>query len=451
MIKRYPRIHFRLAMLTLALMLTPFVSSPASAAQTSPDELLQRAKEVRSKAEQELAEARKRHLEEREELAAELNEQYDELDAARERVKNAQEKLSDLQDRLSMAQQEAERLKKRERSLFDRLEDGLRLTIDSSAELEKLRAQVDAAVEDRLERVREGLRVETRTEQVVGRHGNQHQVTVLMLGDFAAYACGPDSVTCGLLRKDRKGRWLVSGPYLTSEQARVLRAATDGEMVALPVDVDGSLVRRAPTQPTTLKSWLQAGGIFIYPIVFVGALGAILVLERLLYLLLTRRRPELVSKTLRRLERGHREGARELAGKGRTPTQRVVLAGIEALDEPEEEREAAMESALLAEAPRLERSLSLLGALAAVSPLLGLLGTVSGMITTFNTISATGMGNPKLMSGGISEALITTELGLIVAIPLLLIHAWLRRWAERREAMLEYDAIQIFGLQQEGE
>jgi len=63
----------------------------------------------------------------------------------------------------------------------------------------------------------------------------------------------------------------------------------------------------------------------------------------------------------------------------------------------------------------------------------------------FDTISAAGTGNPRLLSGGISEALITTQLGLMVAIPLLLAHAWLSRWVQRREAQLEHNAIQAFG------
>ncbi|MBM4020017.1 MAG: MotA/TolQ/ExbB proton channel family protein [Planctomycetes bacterium] len=110
-----------------------------------------------------------------------------------------------------------------------------------------------------------------------------------------------------------------------------------------------------------------------------------------------------------------------------------------------------METALLAEAPKLERSLSLLAALAGVAPLLGLLGTVSGMIATFDTISAAGTGNPRLLSGGLSEALITTQSGLMVAIPLLLVHAWLRRWVERREVMIEHQAVQAFGLGEQDE
>jgi biopolymer transport protein ExbB len=156
-----------------------------------------------------------------------------------------------------------------------------------------------------------------------------------------------------------------------------------------------------------------------------------------------------VSAIVSRVQDGDADGARAVALKARGPASHVMVAGIDALTKSDEEREAAMESALLAEAPHLERSLSLLAALAGVAPLLGLLGTVSGIIRTFDTISVAGTSNPRLLSGGISEALITTQLGLIVAIPLLLAHAWLRHWAARREAMLEYNAIQVFGASAE--
>ena len=173
----------------------------------------------------------------------------------------------------------------------------------------------------------------------------------------------------------------------------------------------------------------------------------LLVLERIAYLVLAKTPPSRVGEALARLEQGQVGSARELLANSRGPTARVLLAGVDSTGKAQDQRDAAVESALLAEAPRLERSLSLLAALAGVAPLLGLLGTVSGMITTFDTISAAGTGNPRLLSGGISEALITTQLGLMVAIPLLLAHAGLRRWAERREAMLEHDAIRAFGVE----
>jgi biopolymer transport protein ExbB len=90
-------------------------------------------------------------------------------------------------------------------------------------------------------------------------------------------------------------------------------------------------------------------------------------------------------------------------------------------DNPEE-LEAQLEDVLAKAAPALEKNLSIIKLLAAVAPLLGLLGTVIGMIETFQAITLFGTGDPKLMAGGISQALVTTMLGLIAAVPLLFIH-----------------------------
>jgi biopolymer transport protein ExbB len=87
--------------------------------------------------------------------------------------------------------------------------------------------------------------------------------------------------------------------------------------------------------------------------------------------------------------------------------------------------ENALQEAILREVPPMERFLSTLGMLAAIAPLLGLLGTVTGMIGTFHVITQHGTGDPRMMSGGISEALVTTMLGLSVAIPIMLAHTLL--------------------------
>jgi len=87
-----------------------------------------------------------------------------------------------------------------------------------------------------------------------------------------------------------------------------------------------------------------------------------------------------------------------------------------------EELEAQLEDVLAKTAPALEKNLSIIKLLAAVAPLLGLLGTVIGMIETFQAITLFGTGDPKLMAGGISQALVTTMLGLIAAVPLLFVH-----------------------------
>ena len=95
----------------------------------------------------------------------------------------------------------------------------------------------------------------------------------------------------------------------------------------------------------------------------------------------------------------------------------VLRAGITARREDRETLENVLQESILREMPRLERGLSVMAALGAIAPLLGLLGTVTGMIRTFNVITVYGTGDPKLMSGGISEALIATKWGLCIAVP----------------------------------
>ncbi len=105
-----------------------------------------------------------------------------------------------------------------------------------------------------------------------------------------------------------------------------------------------------------------------------------------------------------------------------------------------------MQEAILAEIPRLERFLSTLAVLASIAPLLGLLGTVTGMINTFQVITFHGTSDPRLMSGGISEALVTTMLGLGVAIPIMLSHSLLSRRVETSIAQIEEKSIRFVNL-----
>ena len=102
-----------------------------------------------------------------------------------------------------------------------------------------------------------------------------------------------------------------------------------------------------------------------------------------------------------------------------------------------------LDEAILRETPSIERGLVTLAILAAVAPMLGLLGTVSGMIETFQSITLFGTGDPKLMSGGISQALVTTELGLAVAIPILLIHSALSSKSNRLIQILDEESAAI--------
>jgi len=119
----------------------------------------------------------------------------------------------------------------------------------------------------------------------------------------------------------------------------------------------------------------------------------------------------------------------------------MLLAGVEHLSEPTELIEEVMYEKILATKLRLQRFLPFIAISASSAPLLGLLGTVTGMINTFKLITVFGSGDVKTLSSGISEALITTEYGLIVAIPSLLIHAFLSRKARGLTDQMEKAAI----------
>jgi len=412
-----------------------------------PDQaVLARARGARARAEKDLAAARRRILAERKVLAGELQKAYAALAGAEARAKVARASLGRHQLATTAAERDVALIGHRTRAMIAQAAGAAGATVGPGAPIDAMEPAIWEGFQRRLNRLEGDMKLSVGSENVVGRDGNERRVRVVRLGSYAAYACGAGQETCGLLKTMPDGRRLVAGPHLSAEQARALR--TEGDRSHLPIDVDGSLLDRAPAGPKSLGTWLSAGGMFIVPILVVGALGLILVLERIGYLLLSKAPPPLMADVLSCLERRDVAAARERLVASRTPTGRVLLAGIESMGQDDDQREAAMESALLAEAPRLERSLSLLGALAGVAPLLGLLGTVSGMIATFDTISTAGTSNPRLLSGGISEALITTQLGLMVAIPLLLAHAWLRRWVERREALLEYSAVQVSGIRQ---
>ena len=111
--------------------------------------------------------------------------------------------------------------------------------------------------------------------------------------------------------------------------------------------------------------------------------------------------------------------------------------------------ELKLDEVILRESARLERFLWLVKTVSVVAPLLGLLGTVTGMIQTFQAITLFGAGDPKMMAGGISEALVTTMLGLMTAIPLVLLHATLANSTRRINDVLEEQGAGFVAMQSE--
>ena len=190
----------------------------------------------------------------------------------------------------------------------------------------------------------------------------------------------------------------------------------------------GSFLAAIIDTPTLEERWHQ-GGYVGYAITAVGVFAFLLAIVRVIMLTMT---GAAVNSQLKSGE-----------AKDNNPLGRVLLVSQENPNIDTETLELKMAEAVLRETPKLEAGLTLLKIIAAVAPLMGLLGTVTGMIITFQAITIFGAGDPKAMAGGISSALITTVLGLLVAIPTVLLHTVVNGRAQKIIHILNEQATGI--------
>lgn len=192
-----------------------------------------------------------------------------------------------------------------------------------------------------------------------------------------------------------------------------------------------------------LKETLVAAGTMGQVVFGLGVVSALLVVVRGLTLLFARRGGwSLVEAVSAAAAEGRLDRARALAERG-GPVARMLRAVLAAADRSPEELDRVVDESILRETPGIDRFASALTVITAGAPLLGLLGTVTGMIATFDVITEHGTGNPKLMSAGIAEALICTALGLSVAIPTLLAGNVLASVAEGIKTTLDRGALTL--------
>lgn len=181
----------------------------------------------------------------------------------------------------------------------------------------------------------------------------------------------------------------------------------------------------------TLRDWYELGGWIMHLIVGCSVIGLALVFERLIAL---RRNSVIPSKFLKQIrDHWHRREIPEvlaLCASSDTSIARVLRAGLLHFGEGLARVEDAVDAAGAHEATLLRRNLSLLGSVANIATMLGLLGTVLGMIQSFDLIAQTGTGDARVVAGGIFQALVTTAAGLSVGIFAIALHSWLRRRVE---------------------
>ena len=217
-------------------------------------------------------------------------------------------------------------------------------------------------------------------------------------GDYLAFEEATGAMQT--LPRQPPGRFRALAAHLqeaTSGPVPMALDPTRGQLLGLLIQTPGFVER------------IQQGGYVGYVIIGMGVVGLAIALWRLVALLAVRRRV--------RSQLGHEEASAD------NPLGRVFAAFDTHRELPLEALSLRLDEAVMRETPALERWQGIVKVFAALAPLLGLLGTVVGMIITFQQLTLFGTGDPKLMAGGISQALMTTVLGLAVAIPLVLLHS----------------------------
>lgn len=196
---------------------------------------------------------------------------------------------------------------------------------------------------------------------------------------------------------------------------------------------------------------IQKGGPIMYPIILCSILSLAIIIERLYHLYSAKiDTKKFMSSILNTLKRNRIMEAIDLCDKTPGPIARILKAGILKHDRSRQEIREAIEDAGLHEVPRLERNLGALATIAHISPLLGLLGTVTGMVRCFQVIQqkATTLNpvSPGDLAGGIWEALITTVAGLIVAIPTYVAYNYLISQVDNLVLDMETSATELTNI-----
>lgn len=297
-----------------------------------------------------------------------------------------------------------------------------------------------------LDEMRRTGQVARRRGVFTGRDGRDTEGEILHLGRFTTVYRVP--AEAGFLLWNPDSQRLTALPETPGRGVgRQLSRYLSGQSALVPVDLSGGPALRQIARRPTLWQQIRQGGPIVWPLAAIALLSLLTAIWKAQHL------HRVHGSTDRLMPRVKAEAAAgqwsaclalvSEPAQQQSPVARVVCAGLGVRREAREIQESVMQEAILHELPLLQRGLAPLAVFGAVAPLLGLLGTVTGMIETFRVITLHGTGDPKLMSGGISEALITTEIGLAVAIPVMLAHTWLKRRVDHVIGDMEEQAMHL--------
>lgn len=270
------------------------------------------------------------------------------------------------------------------------------------------------------------------TTDVIVEGGSKAQKEVVRVGAFNLIADGkyleytPATNTISQLTRQPSSRYTATATDLQQANSGVVPFALD--------PTGGSILGLLVQAPDT-EEQVHQGGTVGYIILGVGLIALLIALERFVSLMI------MGSKIRRQLK--------DTVARDDNPLGRVMKVKDQYPDVAYDTLELKLSEAIIREMPKITRNLTLIKIISVVAPLLGLLGTVTGMINTFQAITLFGTGDPKLMAGGISQALVTTVLGLVVAIPTVFLYTLLNTRSKNMLLILQEQSAGIIAERSE--
>jgi biopolymer transport protein ExbB len=294
-------------------------------------------------------------------------------------------------------------------------------------------------------------------ETILPAGGRLETVSLARYGDVFAYGLNADGELFYIRQTGNlgAGRYAAEKIELTALRDNLQRAfprwiQAGTPAGAVPVDVMQNnqtkiiLSGKKSDLGQRVREFFRAGGPVMFPLALISVWALVLIVLKLVQFSRKHKANLHIYQDVERfLETGRIDEALAYVKNIRSVVARVVQTCLEHSKWKRDTAEKAVREILVEEVPLLNKYLSTLAVIAGAAPLLGLLGTVTGMISLFEVITHYGTGDPKIMAGGISEALVTTEVGLIIAIPVLLCHNYLRNRRDHIMAEMEKHAIRI--------
>lgn len=294
-----------------------------------------------------------------------------------------------------------------------------------------------------LDEIRSGATVQRKDAAFLGPDGTSLKGHLLRAGSMFLGAVDETGDAHLLLPGSEPAAAVASTPRRLENH---ILAWADGTGMTLPLDPSNGVALSILQSRRSVDDWIEGGGVLLWPILAVGLLALLAVAYKALVLLNARPTPGDFSRRLR--EAWDSDGWNGISTLLRTlpksPAARALLS-IDPDAEPDQ-YDKQMQEGFLAELRRLESMLGFIAVMAAVAPLLGLLGTVTGMIDSFQAITVFGSSNPRIMASGISEALITTQAGLGVAIPVMFLHQLLKQRVQTLAGDMEQQSAALHAL-----